>query len=510
MPSFSGITTALQSILAHQQAMEVIEHNVANASVAGYHRQEAVLTAGPLQGAPGLYGSTISGRVGTGVYMSQVRRYNMDFIDSRYRGEAAQSNQWKIAGNYLSQVEAALDETGTASLMNEMDAFWSSWKEVSTDPEDVSLRADLLEKGKSLASSFNTRIQSLNDIQRDMNYEISQDVEEINTLAEKVAHLNNEIGRYSGSSIEPNDFMDEQARYLDRFAEIAGATVYTEDNGQVMVSIGGHVLVQGGTVSKLATMEDPTNNNYYKVYWQDDNSDLNVSTGELAGLMDVRDGVVADDIDYLNTLAATMFTQVNATHSEGYGLNDTVAHDSTAVPPITGRAFFVLDPNDATGSVNFAAAIRVNSDLEDVSNIAAAQDLGAAGDGRVAEKIFNFQNDGVTFYRGNPNYDPTDPVNFPPTIADATIATDTMNDFNNMRVTEFGLAANNASSLSKQHSNLLKVMDNQRESVTGVSLDEEAANLMKYQRSYQACIRVMTAVDEMLDRIINGMGSVGL
>ena len=265
MPSFSGITTALQSILAHQQAIEVIEHNVANASVAGYHRQEAVLTAGPLQGAPGLYGSTISGKVGTGVYMSQVRRYNMDFIDSRYRGEASQSSQWKIAGNYLSQVEAALDETGTASLMNEMDAFWSSWKEVSTDPEDMSLRADLLEKGKSLASSFNTRIENLNNIQRDMNYEISQNVEEINTLAEKVAHLNNEIGRYSGSSIEPNDFMDEQARYLDRFAEIAGATVYTEDNGQVMVSIGGHVLVQGGTVSKLATMEDPTNNNYYKV-----------------------------------------------------------------------------------------------------------------------------------------------------------------------------------------------------------------------------------------------------
>jgi flagellar hook-associated protein 1 len=479
---------------------------VANASVPGYHRQEAVLRAGPTQGAPGLYASTLSGKIGTGVILTQVRRFNMDFIDSRYRGELSQSNQWQIADTYLKQVEATLAETGNDSMMNKLDAFWSSWKGVATDPEDMALRSDLLQKGRDLANAFNGRIENLNTIQRDMNYEIQQRVDEINTMAEKVAKLNTEIGRYTGPSMQPNDFLDEQARYIDRFAEIAGATVYTENNGQVMVSIGGHVLVQGGTASKLVTTEDPTNYNYYKVYWQDDNQTLNAPTGEMAGLVDVRDRVIKNDIDRLNTLAATVFTQVNALHSQGYGLNDTVAHDPAGTPPVVGRDFFTLNPNTTYGATTFANSIRVNSQLEDVANIAAAKNLGAKGDGSNAEDMFRFQTTNVAFYVGNPAYDGTNS----PTIADPTITSYSMNNYNNMRVTEMGLEVNKANSLSTQHKNLADVMAKQRESVTGVSLDEEAANLMKYQRSYQASVRVMTAVDEMLDRVINGMGTVGL
>jgi flagellar hook-associated protein 1 len=499
MPSFSSIHLALQAILTQQQAMEVVEHNVANSATPGYHRQEAVLKAGPAQGTPGLYASTISGMVGTGVMLDSVRRYSMEFVDNRYRGELAESKRWDIEKDYLTQIEGSMNETGDEGVNAKLDEFWSGWKAASTNPDDLTTRGDLLERAKSLAGAINGRVERLNDIQRDKNLAIIQRVDEINDLSSQIARLNAEIGKYQAPGTQANDFQDQMDQMLERLSEIAGAKVNFENTGQAMVSIGGHVLVQGVTAHELITSPEPTNYNLANVYWEDGQTLLDASgvstltSGELAGLAEGRDVTIPDQKRRLNDLASQIATSVNAIHRTGYGLNESTTYDPLNPPAGAQRDFFTIsDP------LNPALSLRVNSALENVSlislstiqvpagAIAGAGLTAASGDGTLAEKIFNLQTTATTF-------------------PDGTV--DTFNHFNNMRVSALGLSVKKVTSLSSEHQNLLDVLSQQRESVNGVSLDEEAANMLKYQRSYQAAVRLMTTVDEMMDTIINNMGA---
>jgi flagellar hook-associated protein 1 len=544
MPSFSGISVALQSLLTHQQAIDVINHNVSNANTPGYHRQEVILSAGPTQGPPGYINSTIMSQIGTGVVLDQIKRYNESFTDYRYRVETGESSRWTLENNVLKQVESMEAETSVDGLSKKLDAFWAGWKAVSTDPEDTALRANLLEAGKAVAKAFNTRFESLTQIQKDLDNTVVQNVQEINTLATQIAQLNTEIGRYRTPSTQPNDFLDKQANYLDRLTQIAGAKITYENNGQVMVSIGGHMIVQGSNTHQLITTVDTANNNFRNVQWAD-GQPFNPTSGEMVGIFDARDTIISGEKTKLNNLAATVFTSVNALHQTGYGLDDTVPSATSGSSPVgyppypyssgsanpMGRDFFVVqgDPGWSSGwtssgsmsvsgsyvppsMINIAQTISINTDLENVRNIAAAQAPQVSGDGRLAEALFLLQTNKTAMKQVNNSYIPggagspvtnlLDPVSGNP-------VTDNINKYNTQRVTEMGLTIQHSDTMASQHKNLLDVLNKDRESVNGVSLDEEAANLIKYQRSYQASIRMMTAVDDMLDRVINNMGSVG-
>jgi flagellar hook-associated protein 1 len=501
MPSFSTINLALQAILTQQKALEVVEHNVANSATPGYHRQEAILRAGPSQGAPGLNASSMSALVGTGVVLNQVKRYSMEFVDGRYRAQLSETKKYELEQQFVQQVEGAMGELEDSGLNAKLDEFWAAWKAGGTAPSDLTRRADLLEKAKSLASGVSGRAEALFDLQRDQNLAIIQRVEEVNQLAGQIAKINAEIGRYQSPGTQANDFLDESDRLLDRLSEIAGAKVYIEDNGQAMVSIGGHVLVQGTSTHTLVTRPESTNFNLVDVYWEDGqplmvaNGDSTLSSGELAGLREVRDSIIPEQKRMLDDFATQLAVAVNAIHSTGYGLGESVVYDPLNPPAGQLRNFYtILDVN------NPALSLRVNADLEDVSKIAfsrievpagaVAGDVlsAAAGDGTVAEEIFRLQTTAQTF-------------------PDGTV--DTLNHFNTMRASDLGLEVKRITTLATQHKNLYEVLNEQRESVSGVSLDEEAANMLKFQRSYQAAVRLMTAVDEMMQQVVTSLGLVG-
>jgi flagellar hook-associated protein FlgK len=667
MPSFSGISVALQSLLTQQQAIDVINHNVANANTPGYHRQEVVLNAGPTQAPPGFLNSTIMSQIGTGVMLSSIKRYNDNFTDTRFRSETAESSRWTLENNILNQVQSAEAETSTDGLSQKLDAFWAGWKAVSTDPEDTALRANLLETGKAVAQAFNTRFNTLTQIQQDSDNSIVQNVQEINTLGAQIAQLNTQIGRYQKSSTQPNDFLDQQANYLDRLSQLTGAKITFENNGQAMVSIGGHMLVQGSTVLPLTTTIDTSNNNFRKVQWAD-GQPFNPTSGEMVGIFDVRDNVIANEKTNLNNLAATVFNSVNQVHEKGYGLDDGIPsltttgsgvihpgsvnlvynsgsllangvniapisgspndylmngidisvdnsggtpvfsvngnnistsgsatltmigteptfydsvggslydHNGTPISPVSGspnnytvngidisvdntsgtpvfseyglypsypyssgspnnpvgRDFFVVKGDsgyssgwDSSGSptnkiytppsmINLAQTISINGSLG-VRDVAAAQDPTVSGDGRNAEALFLLQTSRTNLMQVNSSYSPGPPVTGGTALTNITSGgnpvLDNIDKYNSQRVTELSLIIQKSDTMATQHKNLLDVLTKDRESVGGVSLDEEAANLMAYQRSYQASIRMMTAVDDMLNRVINNMGKAGM
>ncbi len=472
---FSGINVALRALLSHQQAIEVIEHNVANANTPGYRRQEAVLSASTPYPVPGLYSGSLKGQVGTGVQVDQVRQLKLDFYEDRYRRELGEAKQWDLQSGVLQQAEGSLAETSSDGLSAKLDSFWSGWQALSSDPSNPALRKDLIERSEALAQGINQRAKMLMALQKDQDLAIKQRVDEVNTLAERVAQLNVEIVSVKAAGGEPNDNIDERDKLLDRLAELTGATSSLQANGEALVSIDGHALVIGSKTFKLTTAADPENGNLLNIYWEQDPQDPAIPPrGELAGLLNARDGVIADQIAGLNQLAYGLAAQVNSLHQG---------------PDGSSGVFFDL-PIDATATFDpledYALEIRVDQRIIDDPAEIAVGDTSAPGDGNRAARIADLQRSLVM-----------------------NGGTASLNQFYLGKIGDLGLALKGASDQAKGHQLVADSLAAQAESVSGVSLDEEAANLVKSQRAYQAAARVMTAIDEMIDKIINGMGVVG-
>lgn len=471
MPSlFAGINIALRAVLSHQQAVEVIEHNVANASTPGYRRQAAVLAAAPPYAPPSLQRDLTAGQMGMGVMVERVRRFNLEFFDGRYRREIADANRWELERDTLRQVEATLAENTSDGLTPKLDAFWASWQALSADPANTALRGEVRARAIALAEGFNHRAQALNAIRADQDLSVTQRVAEVNTLAAQIANLNAEISRVKSVGDQPNDLMDERDRALDRLAEVAGAVSHEQPSGEVVVSIGGHALVVGHSTFGLTTSPDPANGNLAKVSWADGQT-FSAGRGELAGLLDARDRAIPAQTAGLNAAAFALAGRVNTLHQAGYGTNNAI-----------GLNFF----NTFT-TTDYALELKVSANVDTLANIAAAAAPNSPGDGSMALAMTNVQRE--LLMNGG---------------------TATLNQYYTAQVGALGLEIQRAADSADDRALVAKSLDDQRESVGGVSLDEEAANLVQSQRAYQAAARLMTTVDEMLDRVINGMGRVGL
>ena len=461
--------------------------------------------------------------------------------------------------------------------MPKLDEFWNGWQKLSVDPSNTSLRAEVLDNAKALTMALNSRSLLVYNQQMEQDLVLEQRVQEINSAAEQIARLNGEISRVISIGEQPNDLMDQRDVILDRLAEITGATSSQQANGEVVVAVNGHVLVQGQTNFALNTVLDASNHNFAKIQWAD-GQDLTPQTGELAGILDARDNIMSDQMDGLNNLATALITRLNELHRTGFApgkvissslLSNTISKigagsvasgqtelakdtysvetrlnggvwqfrvmdsSSTAVSvrlsdgsgygdqwqnmptaagtPVeydTGRGLTITfggNPalySEASGGTGAGQAaftpqqdmftgtnamtMHVNSALDDTSLIAAGKTPNSAGDGEMARLIANVRAE--TLLSGG---------------------TATANQYYAGKISELGLNVNRAKANAQNRKLVSDAMENQRLSVSGVSLNEEAANLVKAQKAYEAAARLMTAIDEMLDKVINGLGLVG-
>ncbi len=466
MPTISsGISIALQAVLTHSQVLEITEHNIANASTAGYRRQSALLVAAAPTSINGADHGIGAGQRGSGVSIDSIQRFNLAFFDGRYRAVSSEARNWDSQNEILSQLEAVLAETTETGLTSKLDQFWAGWQSLSNDPANLSLRAVLLDNATTLATAFNQRVTQINQLRSDENMAVSSKMDEVNSLASQVANLNGEIARVLSVGEQPNDLMDKRDLALDRLAELTGAVSSEQKNGEMMVSIGGHVLVVGRDSFALETRPQTGDSSVVDIYWSD-NQKLVPTSGELQGIFEARDHVMVDQLNGLNAMASGLISQVNAIHVTGYGIDN--AH---------GLNFF---------NGTDAASIAVNSTLS-ASSIATSSAINQQGNNSVALQITALKN-----FKG------------------MNSGTSTLNEYYNSQVTKLAVAVRRASDNSYQHGLVEKALGDQRESVAGVSLDEEAANMAKAQKSYQAAARVLTAYDDLLDLVINRMGRVGL
>jgi len=458
--TFLGLQTALSGILAQQRAMDATAHNIANAQTPGYRRQEAVLTADRPWPPPGQLAGIGMGQYGTGVQVATVRRAQDQFLDLHARLLDAQLGAYSATSDTLHEVEGIVAQQSGSDLGTLLDQFWNGWQEVSIHPEDTAIRVTLREQALTLTSAFRDTVTRLRDSQAGIDRVIEGRVQEINNMAAEVAQLNGQITAVRAEGNQPNDLLDRRDNLLSQLSKTVGATTLITTDGNIIVNVGGRPLVEG--VESFAMQSPLGAGGHVDVQWADGTA-VNISNGELAGLLQARDSTIPDYLAQLDAIASGLINRVNALHQAGYGLNN-----STGVSFLAGTS---------AADISVDAAI-----LADPQAIAAATAPDAPGDGGNALAIARVRDE-------------------------ILVGSQTLGQAFRTLVSQVGSAAAGAKVRAESADFARQQVNEQQQSLYGVSLDEEMTNMLQFQHAYNASARVLTTLDEMVKTIIEQMGA---
>ena len=457
-----------RALLTQQLTLNTIGHNIANVDTPGYTRQRVGLSStDPLK--------TILGAVGTGVQVSDIRHIRDLFLGTQWREENKSLGKWTYREKILGQIETMFNEPSDDSLRGHMDNFWNSWSQLANAPESSTNRNDLISKASILVSEFHQLSNQLNALKDSVDRDLTIRVQDINRLTSGVASLNTEISRTELGGSSANDLRDRRDLLIDELSTLVDVNVVEEAGGAARVYIGSMTLVDRNISYKIGTDTKIVNgSSLSELVLQGSPVVIKNINGELRGLVETRDKVIPSYLSRLDELAQTIATQVNAVHSAGFGL---ASAGLTTAP--TGNDFFnSTSISAATISINLAV-------LNDPTLIAASQS-GEPGDASNALAMTALR-DGRLMNNNSISF----------------------SDFYGSLVGDVGIAAQEANRLRSNFELVVQQIDNARQSVQGVSLDEEMTNLIRAQRAYEAAARVITTVDQAYDTIINGMGIVG-
>lgn len=476
--TFATLNLANRALVSQQLALDITGHNIANANNDGFTRQAAEMIASVPFTVVGMSRPQQAAQLGTGVDIANVKRFRDGFVDLQFRQEQQLLGQWESTHTAIGRLEQSLNEPSSEGLASALSKFWNEWSGLANSPESQASRKALVESAQTLTTQMNNMYRTWESQQRDLDRQIVLRVQDVNNLTTRIARLNDQVIRIVGAGDQPNDLRDQRDQLIDQLAKIVNITYAEGSNGSVTINIGGRTAVYSNQSFDLVVQKDPTNpDGFSRIMWRDDARssqvpplDLDpaaITSGQLYGDLFSRDVVIAKALDDLQGLGATLITRVNEQHSLGFGLND-----QTGLPFFSGTGADDIDVSDVV--------------LSDLDNVAAASSQLSPGDGSNALLIHDLQR-ALTMNNQSAS----------------------MEDFYAGLVAEIGILRQQAGGMEENESLLSSHLAQQRQSIGGVSLDEETTNLIRYQHAYNAAARVVTVVDEMLDRIINNMGIVG-
>lgn len=459
---FQGLEVGRRALMTHQISLQTIGHNIANVDTPGYSRQRVNMTSTYPE-------SSTLGMIGTGVSVSSVKSIKDLFLGVQFRESQKALGNWTYKDKALQQIESLFNEPQDSSLNDVLNEFWNSWSELSTNSDSSSNRNSVLATANQLVHSFKQLASSIKELRASTDSDLASMTSEVNRITAEIAQLNQSIKASELGGEHANDLRDQRDQLTDQLSSIIDVNVIDKDDGSTVVAMGSMILVDGSSKIDIdATSEVKNGQTTHHMVWKGTEVRLSNQDGQLAGLVQTRDVIIPKYLDQLNELARAVVEQVNAIHQTGYGLDGT-----------TGVAFF--DPNFTD-----ASNIKINEEIvHDIGRISASQSTD--GDNIISLAIADLRNAEVT--------------------ANSSM---TINDFYTSMVGSLGVETREASSFTSNYELLSSQIDNQRQSVQGVSLDEEMTNLVKSQHAYDAAARVITAMDEALDVVIRGMGIVGI
>ncbi len=483
--TFYGIDVAFKGLQAQRQALDVTGHNIANANTEGYSRQRVSFQATDPYTVPNMTRPRAAGQMGTGVTVEEVQRLRDAFLDDQVRTESKALGEWETRRDILQEIEVIYNEPSDSGLRTVLDLFWQSLQELSLSPESTAVRATVRQRAQGVVDTIRHTWRQLDDLQKNVDASLRAKVNEANVLAGQIAELNDQIIKARGAGDNPNDLKDRRGLLIDRLARLMDIGVYEEATGAVRVLVNGIPLVEASRPFALEAMNNPANDDYAGLYWKGLGVVADVRSGEMRGLLDMRDRTLVDLKNKLSELTTTLVDKFNEVHRASYGLDGS-----------TGINFFEPPAGGTPATISVSADI-----VTDLNKIAASSSLaGVPGDGGW--------------------YDPGDPDNiskFKGALGLARLkhvrlmtgGTSTMDDYLRSLIGQLGVESQEAERMSKNQALLLDQLDLQRQRLSGVSLDEEMSNLIRFQQAYNAAARLVTVQEEMIATIIERMGLTG-
>ncbi len=462
-----GLDTAVKALRAHQLAVDVASHNIANANSPGFSRQRVLLRPMGIDGSDHFTRDALLGRTGFGVDAHDVNRVRDIFLDFQARSALSSRAQSDAYSTAISQTELVFNDPSDEGLSGLVDAYFAAWHDVVNDPESGPARTTLVNAATTLTTRLQRAHANLQTQRQDLDRRIGGEADKVNAASHEIAQLNFQIKQVELSGDMANDLRDRRDLLLDQLASL-GPISYTEQpDHSVTVYFGNHELVTGNIARDVDAIPDIANPGFTKLVFAMDGEPVQATGGEIKGLLDARDTAIPGVTAKLNALASGFITSVNALHAAGFGLDNS-----------TGLAFF-------TGTD--ASNIALNGTLAANPNkIAAATAAGSPGNGANALAIADLQ--------------------LAQTMAAGTA---TFGEFYGDMVSVLGADVSRAQGLSESGTLLVNHLDSLRLSVQGVNIDEEVTNLNSAQHAYQAAARVITAIDQMLETLISNTGVVG-
>lgn len=543
MPTLNAVfDTAKRALMAHQKAISVTSHNIANANTDGYTRQRAVLeTTNPL-----MYGGQF---FGTGVDVAAVERVYDSFQTMQLREATSNLSRFETKGQHLTAIESILNDFDGAGLATRLDAFFNSASDVAANPSSYGERAAMLSNARVLSDTFNLAATNLSRSLSGINTDIEHKVTEINGLATQIADLNQQISSVEITGTTANDLRDKRDVLLEQLSGIVDIGVAENDIGQVDVYLGGSFIVAGASTATLTVEPGAADPDIPTLRLNGGKINDRISGGSLSGDLDGIDYLV-DVRGRIDLLSASMTKEVNILHAQGYGLDGSTGQDffsplavytnansaNTGGAVITGGT--VVDMNQLTlddYEVRFSAPgayniVNLSTDMV-VSSGAYTSGSPITFDGlsvtitnspKTPQAGDRFLVSSTRDAAANMGVEITDPRK----IAASSTAAGTPGDNTNALaierlkdssvientsfgkyysriVTDLGTAANDARINYDAQSKFTQELRAAKESVSGVSIEEEAINLVKLQRAYEAAAKVMSTVDQMLETLLN-------
>lgn len=518
---FGTLGTANSGMNTQQTALETSSHNIANANTPGYSRQRADMETNQP------YTYTGIGQIGTGSKVNSISRASDQFVLANIRKENSVYNQYKQKADVLGQIESIFNESpGQKAISDDLAAYFDAWSQLANNPESNTAKLIVVENGNNLAENINRTAKQLETLHNDTVSVLEKNVLDFNSKLEELNEINQQLFKASADGGTPNDLLDRRDMLLEDLSGFGNIETTFDEYGRVSVKMGGETILAPGEIKTISVVVGTdangqplvseggnltnekvplTNGENYPVgqLLISDPKDtpptfqpIAVESGAAKGL---QEGLAEIDArtEEFNIFTFNLATSVNIIHSDGG----------------KGDDFFTLgDPNDP----NFAKNIKVNDKLKkDPSLVNAGKEVrvpdpnnpgeylpsdGSVGDGTRAKEIGKLKDTKLGYPNATFDYDP-DTM----TIKDEPGGSTLLGSYIDI-VTKNGIAKQQADNRVTTQEFLLFQLEDRKYSVSGVNINEEITDVMRFQRAFQANARVISVVSDLLDTLINRTG----
>jgi len=390
IPLHGTLNTALLGVYTHKLAMNVVAHNIANASTPGYSRQRPVIEATPPIPLTTLTQPSVPLQMGTGSRVKTIERLRDLFLDIQYRQVSNRYAYWDTVYTNYQYVEKLLMEPGENGIRNLVDSFWDSLQQVMADPANPAAKGQVVAYAQQMTMQVKDIYSRLWQLRDDINNELKQRVAEINQMLKRLADINEKVRIGIALNSPPNDLLDERDRILDELSTLVDLSYAESKDGQITLRIGDQIVLNGSVYNELRLAERPYGRGYYEVFVK--SAKLNVNGGKLKALFDLRDSILVKYMRKLDEFVLYLTDTVNLVHRDGFDVTGLVTGldffkkiESTSSDP----AIFRVKGNRRLeqGPYHVVTGLRNASGQEEVRNrIFSGNDLIIAFGGSFAER----------------------------------------------------------------------------------------------------------------------------